>query len=111
MAHSNSQTSGCKFHDLYHLLIVYIRFRDRPRVVLTIDIEQDSLGYGRRDVVGGDAEVGAHLVTLHFPHAQRRAPEHSHCRAKREGEHLGRNTQYSTYVYILEWNRGISVFP
>ena len=39
-------------------------------VALTVDVEDDPLGDGGRDVVGGDAEVGAHLAPLDLPHLE-----------------------------------------
>ena len=39
-------------------------------VVLTVHVEDDPLGDGGRDVVGGDAEVGAHLAPLDLPHLE-----------------------------------------
>ena len=37
---------------------------------LTVYVEHDPLGHGRRDVVGRDAEVGAHLVALQLLHLE-----------------------------------------
>ena len=47
--------------------------------VLTSDAQGDPLGHGRWDIVGGDAEVGAHLVSLNLFHDQRRATVPGHC--------------------------------
>ena len=38
--------------------------------MLTVDVEDDPLGDGGRHVVGGDAEVGAHLATLDLSHLE-----------------------------------------
>ena len=49
-----------------------------PFLELTVNIEEDSLGDRGGDVVGCDAEVGAHLMALDLAHAQGGPAVHRH---------------------------------
>jgi len=50
---------------------------------LTVDAEHDPLGDGGGNVVGCDAEIGAHLMTLHLADEQPIALEFGHCKRRR----------------------------
>lgn len=73
-------------HDLNCINILYscaaLFPRGTPGVALTVDLHHHALAHGRRDVVGGDAQVGPHVVSRHLVQHQLRPVERLHCNGK-----------------------------
>lgn len=74
-AHRYARLNVCVCVDSFHLASAFCCL-----LILTLHIQYDALGHRRGHSVGGNAQIGAHLIAAHFGQRQHIAIVDKHCK-------------------------------